>query len=52
MRIHQAKLNQIAQIGHPTGTTAPSIVNPNQARAVEANLKKFKAEKRKAQQFQ
>jgi len=51
-RIHQAKLNQIAQIGFPTAQKAPTVVKPQQARVVEANMKKYKAEKRKAQAFQ
>ena len=51
-KIHQAKLNQIAQIGQPVGTNAPKICKPQQARVVEANLRKFKQEKKKAAQFQ
>ena len=51
-RIHQAKLNQIAQVGFPTAQKAPTVVKPQQARVVEANMKKYKAEKRKAQAFQ
>ena len=47
-KIHQARLNQIASQGAPLASAAAQIIKPNQARAVDANMKKYKAEKKKA----
>ena len=50
MRIHQQKLNQIAQSGIPN-TFAKSNTKPSEAKNVEKNLKKFKEDRKRTQYF-